>query len=53
MKVLGITDSTPNDGSYTWTVSMSIPSAINYSIRVKTIIDNLVWDDSGEITIED
>ncbi len=49
-KILGIVDRTENDGSFDWTV----PDTINpgtYKIRVKTI-DNLVYDDSEDFTIE-
>ncbi len=50
VKILGITDSTPNDGSYSWTIPASITPASNYVVRVKTI-DNLVTDDSDLMTI--
>ena len=48
-RVLAITDSTPNDGEYEW----SIPDIVDegtYKIRVKTI-DNAVYDDSDEFNI--
>ncbi len=47
-----VVDSTPNNGSYTWTVPDSLPNASDLAIRVKTI-DNLDYDDSGLITVED
>lgn len=42
--VMPIVDSTPNDGSYTWTVPASV-SPGNYVIRVRTV-DNAVMGDS-------
>ncbi len=48
-KILGITDSTPNNGSYSWTIPANIPDG-TYQIRVKTI-DNAVSDDSDSFTI--
>jgi len=48
--ILSIVDSTPNDGSFSWTIPSNIPPASNYVIRVKTI-DNLVYDDSDEFSI--
>ncbi len=44
VKILSITNSTPNNGSYSWPVPNSLPSG-TYKIRVKTI-DNAVYDDS-------
>ena len=51
-KILGISDSTANDGSYSWTIPGTIPNNTNYIVRVKTV-DNLVYDDSAEFTITD
>ncbi len=51
VKILGIVDSTANDGSYSWTIPDSLPSG-NYQIRVKTI-DNAVYDDGESFTITD
>ncbi len=51
-QVFAITDSTPNNGSYTWTVPSDFTMADDLTIRVKTI-DNAVADDSGKFTIED
>jgi len=48
-KILGITDSTNNNGSYKWTVPSSIPDG-KYVVRVKTI-DNAVYDDGDVFTI--
>ncbi len=48
-KVLAITDSTANDGSYSWTVPSSVANG-SYYIRVKTI-DNAVYDDGEVFTI--
>ena len=48
-KILGITDSTTNDGSFSWTVPSNLPNG-SYYIRVKTI-DNLVYDDSDMFNI--
>ena len=48
-KVLGITDSTPNDGSYSWTVPTNLASG-TYYIRVKTV-DNGVYDDGEKFAI--
>jgi hypothetical protein len=48
-KILGITDSTANNGSYAWTIPTSLVPG-NYYIRVKTI-DNKVFDDSDVFTI--
>ncbi len=48
-KVLDITNSTLNNGSYQWTVPNSVQSG-NYVIRVKTL-DNQVYDDSNIFTI--
>lgn len=50
-KILGITNSTDNDGSYNWTIPASVPNG-TYVIRVKTI-DNQVYDDSDSFTIAD
>ncbi len=50
-KVLAITDSTANDGSYSWTVPSSVANG-SYYIRVKTI-DNAVYDDGEVFTISD
>lgn len=44
-----ITISTPNDGSYSWIVPVSVPDG-DYRLRVKTI-DNAVWDDSAPFNI--
>ncbi|MEN8155072.1 MAG: Ser-Thr-rich GPI-anchored membrane family protein, partial [Acidobacteriota bacterium] len=52
VQILNITDSTPNDGSYTWTVPADMTMGNDLVIRVKAI-DNLVSDDSGLLTIED
>ena len=43
-KILNISDSTDNDGSFSWTIPASVPEG-SYRIRVKTI-NNLVEDDS-------
>lgn len=43
-KLLGITDATPNDKEYVWTVPTNIADG-TYQIRVKTV-DNQVSDDS-------
>ena len=51
-QIYSITDSTSNDGSYTWTVPDTIANANDLTILVKTI-DNLVFDYSGKLTIED
>ena len=48
-KVLSITNSTVNNGSYNWTIPATIPNG-SYKIRVKTI-DNAVYDDSDVFTI--
>ncbi len=50
-KVLGIVDSTENDGSYTWTVPTTLAPG-TYFIRVKTV-DNQVFDDGDNFTIAD
>ena len=52
VQILSITDSTTNDGSYTWTVPADISTGNNMMIRVKTT-DDLVSDNSGLFTIED
>ena len=52
-KILAITDSTPNDGtfgSFRWTIPASVTNG-SYKIRVKTI-DNAVYDDSDVFRIE-
>jgi hypothetical protein len=46
VKILGISDSTANDGQFSWTVPSTITPG-NYYIRVKTI-DNIV-EGNGEI----
>ncbi len=48
-RVLAITDSTPNDGEYEWSIPESVDEG-TYKIRVKTI-DNAVFDDSEEFYI--
>ncbi len=48
-RVLSITDSTPNDGEYEWTIPESVDEG-TYKIRVKTI-DNAVYDDSEDFSI--
>jgi hypothetical protein len=48
-KVLNITDSTPNNGSYTWRIPESLSNG-SYIIRVKTV-DNEVFDDSATFEI--
>ncbi len=50
-KVLAITNSTANDGSYSWTIPSSLANG-SYYIRVKTT-DNAVYDDSNEFNITD
>lgn len=49
-KILGITDSTANNGSYSWTIPSSVANG-SYYIRVKTI-DNAVFDDGSIFNIE-
>ncbi len=49
-KILDITNSTANDGRFSWPVPNSVANG-NYIIRVKTI-DNKVFDDSGVFTIK-
>jgi hypothetical protein len=41
--------STPNDGSFGWSIPANIPAG-NYRVRVKTT-DNLVYDDGNIFTI--
>ena len=50
-KILSITNSTANDGSYRWTIPSSVSNG-SYKIRVKTV-DNAVYDDSNEFNITD
>ncbi len=50
-KILSITNSTPNNGSYSWTVPDGLPTG-NYQIRVKTV-DNAVYNDSDKFKIEE
>ena len=50
-KILRIVDSTPNDGLYEWRIPESVDRG-TYHIRVKTV-DNLVYDDGEEFTIEE
>ncbi len=50
VKIMDITDSTPNDGSYSWTILNTVAPASNYVVRVKTT-DNLIYDDSDTMTI--
>jgi hypothetical protein len=49
-KIFGITDSTPNDGSFSWKVPDTIAPG-TYYIRVKTV-DNKVFDNSNLVKIE-
>jgi len=49
-KIVGITDMTANDGSYTWVVPGDVPDAANYFVRVKTV-DNLVYDDTDLVSV--
>ncbi len=49
-KILEITNSTDNDGSYKWTIPSTLPVGV-YKIRVKTV-DNKVYDDSEDFSIE-
>jgi len=48
-RVLAITDSTPNDGEFEWTIPESVVNG-TYYIRVKTV-DNAVFDNSDEFSI--
>ncbi len=48
-KILDITNSTANDGSFSWPVPNTVAIG-TYVVRVKTI-DNSVFDDSGVFTI--
>ncbi len=48
-RVLPITDSTPNNGSYSWEVPVDLANG-SYYIRVKTV-DNQVYDDGEAFTI--
>ncbi len=48
-KILGITDLTPNNGTFNWPIPANLVSG-TYYIRVKTI-DNAVYDDGEEFTI--
>ncbi len=49
-KILAITDSTANNGTYKWTIPISLPNG-QYRIRVKTI-DNAVFAESEVFTIK-
>ncbi len=49
MVILNITDSTENDGSFSWKVLTALPDG-NYVVRVKTI-DNKIFDDSDNFKI--
>ncbi len=51
IKILDITNSTANNGSFSWPVPNSVANG-NYVVRVKTL-DNVTWDDSGVFTISD
>ncbi len=48
-KILGITDSAPNNGSFSWQIPDNIAPG-EYKIRVKTV-DNQVFDDSDNFRI--
>ncbi len=48
-KILDITNSTANDGSFSWPVPNSVANG-SYIVRVKTL-DNVVWDNSNSFTI--
>ncbi len=48
-KILDITNSTANDGRFSWPVANSVAGG-SYVVRVKTL-DNVIWDDSGVFTI--
>ena len=50
VKALDIAASTPNDGSYDWTVPATLADGGNYAVRVTTV-DGAVTDDSGLFTI--
>jgi hypothetical protein len=49
-KILGITDSCPNIGSFSWVIPNSAPLG-QFIIRVKTV-DNAVFDDGGKFFIK-
>jgi subtilase family serine protease len=48
-KILNISNSTANDGSYSWDIPPTV-AAGTYKVRVKTL-DGLVWDDSDAFTV--
>ncbi len=48
-KILDITNSTANDGSFSWPVPNSVANG-SYVVRVKTL-DNATWDDGAVFTI--
>jgi len=46
-----IVASTPNDGSYNWTIPAGIPARPNYFVRVSDASDDSVFDESGWVEI--
>ncbi len=51
--VMEITASTPNDGSYSWTVPVSLNESLLYQIRVSDAVEALIEDYSDNFEIED
>ncbi len=41
-----ITNWTPNDGSFWWSVPSDLPNAANYRVRINAISDTGQWDES-------
>jgi len=46
-----ISESTENDGSYTWTVDPSLTNGTDYKVRISCVIDSGVYDESDEFEI--
>ncbi len=49
--VLEIADTAPNSGSFSWTIPATVPAGA-YVIRVRSISNNQIQDDSGQFQIQ-
>jgi hypothetical protein len=45
--LLAVTPNTENDGSFSWSIPTSVPAGTNYKIRVRTVSDRGVYDQSN------
>jgi len=48
-----IEPNTENDGAYTWTVSASLPDDSDYKVRISSVSEPGIYDESENFTIEE